>query len=356
MNAENDQNASTVYAQNYQNTRTVYAQNDQNTSTVYAQNVQNTSTVYAQNDQNTSTVNAQNDQHTNVVSNTLSKSHGPYDNDTKIIIIEDEDPKPGVKYRNDRGVVVSAGQIFVSDLDRKVVQVYGMKGKRLRKFPTVMPGENGTMKTMLPCDIAIDGQGHLWVPVLKSNKEGDDDAYVVQYRQDGRPVSKFAFQTSGGYPHIDFDIRTNKIIMVNGSQILMFHPNGTLCRTLENERDPLRFQYATSDKNGNILATEISQSTVQVYDSLGQWLFKFGGYDSGEGWLNLPRGIRVDSAGHILVADEGNRRVANFTSQGEFLRNAAEVTAKPWNFAIGPEKQLVVTSSSDNTITIIPDY
>eukprot|EP00058_Branchiostoma_floridae_P002078 XP_002587566.1 hypothetical protein BRAFLDRAFT_95707 [Branchiostoma floridae] len=232
--AQNDQNTRTVYAQNDQNTSTVYAQNVQNTSTVIRcfsgrrhivlvavpaavvllltiggalagifLNLQDTQPPTSTTDvtytsacygtERTATgkdpllstaMFANNSLGTPkppllTTNSNTQESHGPYDDNTKIIIIEDEDPKPGVKHRNDRGVVVSAGQIFVTDLDRKLVQVYGMKGELLRKFPTVMPGENGTMKTMLPCDITIDGQGHLWVPVLKSNKEGDDDAYVV---------------------------------------------------------------------------------------------------------------------------------------------------------------------------------
>ncbi|KAI8505304.1 hypothetical protein Bbelb_174130 [Branchiostoma belcheri] len=253
----------------------------------------------------------------------------------KIIIIgAEEGSKYGYKYRNDRGVVVSEdNEIFVSDLDTRRIDVYSMNGTHLRHFPTELP--DGNEQKMLPYDVAMDGQGHLWAPVLKRYR--DSDAYVVQYSQDGQPLSKFAFQSSRGFPHIDFDVRTNKIILVNGSQIVMFHPNGTLYQTFENKRGlNMNLQYAASDKDGNIFVTEQGYSIVQVYNPSGNRLFKFGGYGSGDGKLNFPRGIRVDTSGHVIVANEENGRVDVFTSRGEFLLTAAKIT-KPWNLAVGPD-------------------
>ncbi|XP_019616909.1 PREDICTED: RING finger protein nhl-1-like [Branchiostoma belcheri] len=287
-----------------------------------------------------------------VTYNSTQESHDGDVMSENIIIIGEEGSKHGHKHRNDRGVVVSEdNEIFVSDLDKKRIDVYSMNGTHLRHFLTELPGGNG--QKMLPYDVAMDGQGHLWVPVLKRYR--DSDGYVVQYSQDGQPLSKFAFQSfSSGYPHIDFDVRTNNIILVNDSQIVMFHPNGTMCRTFGNEGgQKMRLQYAASDKDGNIFVTELLDSVVQVYHPSGHRLF--GGYGSGEGKLDFPRGIRVDTAGHVFVANEGSGRVDVFTSRGEFLLTAAEIT-KPWNLAVGPTGQLVVTKAVDNTITIFPGY
>ncbi|XP_078681687.1 uncharacterized protein LOC144916434 [Branchiostoma floridae x Branchiostoma belcheri] len=78
-----------------------------------------------------------------------------------IIVIGEEGSKYPYKYRNDRGVVVSEdNEIFVSDLDKKRIDVYNMNGTHLRHFPTELPGGNG--QKMLPYDVAMDGQGHLW--------------------------------------------------------------------------------------------------------------------------------------------------------------------------------------------------
>ncbi|XP_019616802.1 PREDICTED: tripartite motif-containing protein 3-like [Branchiostoma belcheri] len=359
MKVQSDHKTSTLYAQNDQNTSAVYAQNDQTTSTVNVQNDQNTSVAYAQNEQTTSTVTtvyAQNDQNTSAVymqKDQKTESHDGGVISENIIIIGEEGSKYPYKYRNDRGVVVSEDNgIFVSDLDTRRIDVYSMNGTYLRHFPTELPDGNG--QKMLPYDVAMDGQGHLWVPVLKRYR--DSDAYVVQYSQDGQPLSKFAFQSSRGFPHIDFDVRTNKIILVNGSQIVMFHPNGTLYQTFGNKTGlNMNLQYAASDKDGNIFVTEQGYSIVQGYNPLGHRLFKFGGYGSGEGKLNFPRGIRVDTAGHVIVANEENGRVDVFTSRGEFLLTAAKIT-KPWNLAVGSDGQLVVTKTVDNTITIFPGW
>jgi DNA-binding beta-propeller fold protein YncE len=56
-------------------------------------------------------------------------------------------------------------------------------------------------------------------------------------------------------------------------------------------------------------------SAGETYVYSGQW----GTYGSTDGQFNRPVGITVDSAGNVLVADEGNNRVEKFTSNGSFL-------------------------------------
>jgi DNA-binding beta-propeller fold protein YncE len=56
-------------------------------------------------------------------------------------------------------------------------------------------------------------------------------------------------------------------------------------------------------------------SAEETYVFTGTW----GTNGSGDGQFNYPQGIAVDNAGNIYVADNGNKQVQKFTSNGTFV-------------------------------------
>jgi tripartite motif-containing protein 71 len=74
------------------------------------------------------------------------------------------------------------------------------------------------------------------------------------------------------------------------------------------------------DRNGNIYVTELLNNRVQVFDRNGQFLRSWGTAGSGDGQFNAPSGIAIDAAGRLYVADAGNSRIQVFDSMGNFLR------------------------------------
>ncbi|KAI8491930.1 hypothetical protein Bbelb_303030 [Branchiostoma belcheri] len=91
------------------------------------------------------------------------------------------------------------------------------------------------------------------------------------------------------------------------------------------------------------------------YNPSGVKIFEFGTYGRGEGQLNSPKGIYLDTSGHIIVANYLNHRVDMFTSQGEFVRTIASIKF-PWAVAMGPCGELVVTGPFAYTVTIFPRH
>ena len=71
------------------------------------------------------------------------------------------------------------------------------------------------------------------------------------------------------------------------------------------------------DGLGRVYATDTGNHSVQVFDSRGQFLRRFGSDGvrqlrsggSGPEDFSLPRGLAIDTLGHIYVADQGNDRV-----------------------------------------------
>jgi DNA-binding beta-propeller fold protein YncE len=88
--------------------------------------------------------------------------------------------------------------------------------------------------------------------------------------------------------------------------------------------EPGRFRHPADvavDRERRIYVTDRDNNRVQVFDSLGSFLYQFGARE-GSARLSAPTGIAVDRFGSVFVADSGNRRVAVYRGgklQGEIL-------------------------------------
>ncbi|KAI8493415.1 hypothetical protein Bbelb_288120 [Branchiostoma belcheri] len=257
-------------------------------------------------------------------------------------------------------VAVSAdNEIFVTDRDNKRVQVFSINGSFLRLFPTAVPGKN---MAMFPYSVTMDVRpGYLWVLGRGHFKQCRSyicyEGHVVQYSKNGQPIKKFdvSLRAYGLHYVIAMDVRNNKLILGDRHTITMFDPNGSRLWS-SNVRTMFGIGGVISDKGGNILLTD-GYETVQKYNPSGVKIFEFGTHGKAKGQLYGPKGICLDSSGHIIVANTENQRVDMFTRQGEFVHTIADIK-DPWGVAMGPCGELVVTSSHlcTSTVTIIPGH
>ena len=59
---------------------------------------------------------------------------------------------------------------------------------------------------------------------------------------------------------------------------------------------------------------------------------EWGSRGTGNGQFRLPRGIGVDSTGHVYVADTFNHRVQKFTNDGTYVGQWGEEGSEPGQF------------------------
>ena len=77
------------------------------------------------------------------------------------------------------------------------------------------------------------------------------------------------------------------------------------------------------DENGSIYALDWKANNIKVFDKSGKFVRTIAKQGQGPGEINFPSGLLITSKNELLVEDAGNRRLAYFTLEGEFLRNVS---------------------------------
>jgi sugar lactone lactonase YvrE len=70
------------------------------------------------------------------------------------------------------------------------------------------------------------------------------------------------------------------------------------------------------DSRGHIYVVDALFDAVQIFDRRGQLLLAFGGRGTGPGEFWLPNGLFIDSQDRIYVADSYNQRIQIFEYVG----------------------------------------
>jgi DNA-binding beta-propeller fold protein YncE len=121
--------------------------------------------------------------------------------------------------------------------------------------------------------------------------------------------------------------------------------------------------------DGSVYVTDTWNHRVQKFTSDGKPVKTWGQYgqpiaDSPESKSNFwgPRGIAVDKNGHVYVADTGNKRIAIFDADGNYLTEFGSAGFEPGQFdepvgvAVGQDGVVYVTDTWNQRVqTFLPD-
>lgn len=83
------------------------------------------------------------------------------------------------------------------------------------------------------------------------------------------------------------------------------------------------------DAEGRVYVVDSASSRIQVFDSEGQFLFKWGEFGMGDGQLYCHTGIAVGPEGDVYVADHQRGDLQRFDSQGQFLAKWSLPDSRP---------------------------
>jgi sugar lactone lactonase YvrE len=187
--------------------------------------------------------------------------------------------------------------------------------------------------------VAVGRGGSLYVLDYGNNR-------IDRFAADGRPLQRWgSYGTSPGRFAAPDDVATDSAGNVYVADTLNFRvqkfsPAGRLLAiwtTLTPSEEQLLAPFGIGvGPDGDVYATEVAAATdrfgnvieapdalhcVQRFSPAGQQVTRWGTKGSLPGQLYEPRGIVVDGAGRIYVADFGNDRIEQFSADGSFQRS-----------------------------------
>jgi DNA-binding beta-propeller fold protein YncE len=181
---------------------------------------------------------------------------------------------------------------------------------------------SGNGQFSAPSDVAIDGEGNVWVAELGNNrvqKFNSKGEYQLKFGSEGTGNGQFVWPIgittdSTGDVWVA-DTLNNRVQEFNskGEYLTQFGTKGSGNGQLST---PMGLDI---DSGGNVWVADSGNNRVQKFNSKGEYLLKFGSAGSGNGQFSSPRALAIDSEGDIWIADYSNNRVQEFNSKGEYL-------------------------------------
>ena len=212
--------------------------------------------------------------------------------------------------------------IYVTDSDAGKIFVFDPGGKYRRVIGSLKGGE-GYFKR--PTGIAVDSDAQrIFVTDTLRNK-----IYVMDMQGS---VLQIIGKTGSGDLEFNFPtelrLEGQDLIVVDAMnfRIQVLDRSGTFKYAIghlgDSSGDFFRPKGVALDSEGHIYVVEALNADVQVFDTQGRLLYYFGQKGSGPGEFQLPAGLFIDHNDRIFVADSYNRRVQVFHYFG--IRKPAE--------------------------------
>ena len=84
---------------------------------------------------------------------------------------------------------------------------------------------------------------------------------------------------------------------------------------------------------------------IKAFDKSGTFLHKFGKLGNQDGQFNNPNGLLIDSSNNLLVCDQLNNRVQQFSLDGRFTGKSITYLPYPRGIAATPDGRILVTTT-----------
>ncbi|MEE2928072.1 MAG: 6-bladed beta-propeller [Chloroflexota bacterium] len=232
------------------------------------------------------------------------------------------------------GIAVDeAGNVYVADRDNHRVQKFGADGRFLLTWGSEGGGD-GQFNN--PRAVSVDRVRNVYVvdqatagtygTGIRIQKFSSDGRFLLSWGTSGDGDGQFynaegiAVDGAGNVYVTDWGRERVQKFTSNGGFLLYLGTEGTGAGRGTGDGQFHNPKGISVDRAGNVYVAETINHRVQVFDSNGRFLRKWGSEGSGDGQFNRPTGIAIDRAGNVYVADRDNHRVQVFDSNGRFQR------------------------------------
>lgn len=233
----------------------------------------------------------------------------------------------------------STAMVYIADIGYNVIYGFDTRGKLLITLDRPVSGPEG---------LFVDGQSNLWV--------ADSYGSNIEVFPKGNSQPSATYDDPKERPN-DVTICPNGSVFVanqigveaGSGNISVYRPGAKTPSYKLKDPNEVYGGYITCDSKGNIFST--------ASDGTGDgWVDEFArGKQAGFKRLPLPNasytGIKVDSAGNLLVGDFSNETVAEFTESGMATGKSVNTIGGGWlDFAISPSGGQILGANFEASI------
>ena len=250
------------------------------------------------------------------------------------------------------GIAVNTkGNIAMTDYYGDCVYILDKEGNCLRKIGS--RGENAG-QFYKPCGVTYLNDNEILIADAENNRIQHVDVqtgtFVKSFGERGAAKGEFyhpvdvCLDEQHRIVVTDFGNKRIQVIAQQGETISIFGDSG-----------PEELYHPTScipNKN-MFLVSEQSNHCIKVFDQSGTFLYKFGTKGNQDGQFNCPWCMFVDRSSNLLVCDNNNSRVQQFTLDGRFTGKTITHLPGPTGIATAPDGRILVTSGIAKEVYIL---
>ena len=231
------------------------------------------------------------------------------------------------------GIAVNTiGNIAVTDCGKNSVYIFNKNGKCLRKI-----GAKGRF---------IDPAGVTYL---------NDDEILITDSGNGR-IQQINIQTGtvvntlGRAVHLPSDVcldEERRIVVTEfwKSRIKVMSREGETISFFGNiGPEKLKFPRCCLPYKDKFFISDSEDHCIKAFDKSGTFLHKFGKQGNQDGQFNNPSGLLIDRPHCLLVCDQKNNRVQQFSLDGRFTGKSVTHLPSPRGIAATPDGRILVTT------------
>ena len=263
------------------------------------------------------------------------------------------------------GISVDAeGNLWVADSENDRVQEFNPQGQYLAQF-----GESGAAEGQLdfPRKVAFDSEGDLWLADSENNR-------VEEWTYGPSAVTEAAVAIAPHRATLNATVNPQGLettyqfeygktqsygsaVPASPASLGSGAEDVSPAKTVKGLAHGTTYHYrvVATNARGTTRGGDRTFTTHALAPSLRS---SFGEAGAGEGQLDEPYGLALDSEGHIWLADSENSRIEEFGPDGQLLRQLGSEGAgagqvqQPYGIAVGPEGNAWVADSFNSRIDV----
>ncbi len=214
------------------------------------------------------------------------------------------------------GVGLQDGKVYAVDTGSDAVFVMDEKTREVAFL-----GNRSRGKLIGPVAVAFDSNGTTYVSDAKQKIiQGYDKKGKLKYVLGGRLV--FTYPTG-----IAINKELNRLYVVDTKlhqfKVFDLKTKELLFTVGKRGKGDAEFNFPTNiavdRRNGNVVVVDTQNFRVQIFDKDGNFIRRFGKIGDKPGMFARPKGVAIDTEGHIYVSDAAFNNVQIFNDKGQLL-------------------------------------